>query len=125
MGCQTGDSVTRAAVNLQGKRFGRLIAVRRQGSQRSYATWFCQCDCGQTAIVIGSSLLHRRTNSCGCLRRETYVANMTRRKPAPTLNGVKQLSADEIIAKTFKADPHEILKRLGIVGMKTVQGRAC
>lgn len=33
--------------------------------------WNCECDCGNTTIVCGSSLRKGHTRSCGCLVRET------------------------------------------------------
>jgi len=55
----------------QGTRFGRLTVVERFGSTtRSEATWLCDCDCGEQAVVSGSNLRRGGTRSCGCLRRE-------------------------------------------------------
>ena len=58
----------RRAVDLAGKRFGRLIAVRsteerRQGS----VVWECLCDCGNTAYATVDNLQQGKTKSCGCL----------------------------------------------------------
>ncbi len=58
-------------IDLQGQRFGRLVAVKSMGCGESGgALWFCQCDCGESKVILGSSLRTGRTRSCGCLRRE-------------------------------------------------------
>jgi len=51
---------------VQGKRYGRLIAVSKEGSSK----WLCKCDCGNTKIILGASLRSGATRSCGCLRKE-------------------------------------------------------
>lgn len=50
--------------NLQGQRFGRLIAVREILLERSY--WECLCDCGNLKTVRASRLRSGTTKSCGC-----------------------------------------------------------
>lgn len=52
-----------------GQRFGKLLVVSRAGYLQHAPLWNCVCDCGN-AIVI-RSYNFRRTNSCGCIRRET------------------------------------------------------
>ena len=64
-----------AALDLRGKRFGRLVAVARTGTQRwgasIHAVWHCECDCGGFAKVTAGKLASGSTRSCGCLYRET------------------------------------------------------
>lgn len=57
--------------DLQGRRFGKLIAVaptktRIDGS----VVWQCCCDCGGTAFVAGKNLVRGDTKSCGCFLKE-------------------------------------------------------
>ena len=54
---------------VQGKRFGRLVVLRRVPGGNA-ARWLCCCDCGESCVVVASSLTSARTQSCGCLRRE-------------------------------------------------------
>lgn len=62
-------------VDLTGRRFGRLIVRERADDHisprggRSHM-WVCDCDCGNTKIMYGSSLLRGSTRSCGCLSVE-------------------------------------------------------
>lgn len=63
------------ALDLVGQRFGRLVVIKRvdgyttpNGKKRS--KWLCQCDCGNTKEVLGSSLKNGHTKSCGCIHDE-------------------------------------------------------
>ena len=64
------------SLNLVGKRFGRLIVVKRvenhifpSGKQKS--RWLCKCDCGNEVVVIGTNLTKKNgTKSCGCYALE-------------------------------------------------------
>lgn len=54
-----------------GKRFERLLVVTQaHRSDTRLAHWYCQCDCGRTKVVAGSSLRSGVIRSCGCLRSE-------------------------------------------------------
>lgn len=55
-------------VDLSGKRFGRLIAVKTVGKKENgNFLWYCKCDCGGNKIVSNSDLRLGRVASCGCL----------------------------------------------------------
>lgn len=57
----------RKAIDLSGKRFGRLIAIERQGNKGRYAAWRCICDCGNEIVTRSSRLISGNVQSCGCL----------------------------------------------------------
>lgn len=64
-------------INITGKRFGRLIAVRSLGRRnRSDYLWECKCDCGNTKNIYVGQLRARAqsTKSCGCLQKENTRA---------------------------------------------------
>jgi hypothetical protein len=69
-------------VNLEGKKFGRLKVLRRDGVFRSArgktaAAWLCSCECGEHARIRTDTLGRGHTQSCGCLRRQrASEANM-------------------------------------------------
>ena len=48
--------------NISLKRFGKLIAIKRENSGK----WFCLCDCGNITSVYLANLTRGRTKSCGC-----------------------------------------------------------
>jgi hypothetical protein len=60
----------RTALNLVGKRFGRLVVRSRDTNIGTRVRWACGCDCGDSVVVDGRNLRARYTQSCGCLHRE-------------------------------------------------------
>lgn len=56
--------------DLTGQRFGKLVVlqfyktVQKSGVKRHL--WLCQCDCGNTHVVLGNSLSCNKVLSCGC-----------------------------------------------------------
>jgi hypothetical protein len=67
--------MTRKALDLTGKRFGQLIAIKRNGSEkkRGNALWLCQCDCGNLTTTRSSYLRKGVTKSCGCFRNTRLI----------------------------------------------------
>ena len=66
-------------VDLIGQRFGRLLVLAENGtvrkkSGRTYRTWLCKCDCGNTKIATTNNLKAHNTSSCGCYKKE-YVSS--------------------------------------------------
>jgi hypothetical protein len=70
-------------IDLTGKRFGRLIVIKRIGTKRGQAYWECLCDCGNYKNAVASDLKDGHTKSCGCLNKETQVS-------ANTTHGMKK-----------------------------------
>lgn len=66
--------------DLTGQRFGRLIVVsfdEEKSKEKKSSYWICQCDCGNTKSIFGSSLTTGRTQSCGCLQKERTSVDIT------------------------------------------------
>ena len=58
-------------VDETGNRHGRLFVIKRFGSDKNnYATWLCQCDCGNKVVARGTRLRSGNTRSCGCLQKK-------------------------------------------------------
>ena len=62
-------------MNLKGRRFGRLLVLKRSTDSVSdsgftMAMWLCLCDCGNEKTVRQQKLLQGTTKSCGCIRKE-------------------------------------------------------
>ena len=71
--------VERTAVDLTGKRFGKLVVLERFPHYQNDETYYkCQCDCGNQKMIRGSALQGGNTKSCGCLHN--YVASISRTK---------------------------------------------
>jgi hypothetical protein len=65
-------------IDLTGRRFGRLVAIKQVGKNKSgYQMWLCMCDCGGVSVVNYHNLKNNHTQSCGCLRRERTVETNT------------------------------------------------
>ena len=56
-------------IDLTGKRFGRLVAIK-PFKKEGIIRWECQCDCGNTARPVGATLRNGTSQSCGCARDE-------------------------------------------------------
>lgn len=75
--------------DLTGRRFGRLIVVRRvENTSTGKARWLCRCDCGGETAVITSSLLSGRTQSCRCMQRELSACRLRARQATHGLSKV-------------------------------------
>lgn len=59
-----------AFIDLTGERFGRLTVKEYAGVISGRTHWFCECECGNEIITSSNSLRRRRTQSCGCIRKE-------------------------------------------------------
>ena len=58
-------------IDLTGKKFGKLIALKKIDglSNNHSALWLCQCDCGNQKIIESKNLRSGLTQSCGCLKQ--------------------------------------------------------
>lgn len=72
-----------------GDKFGRLTVLEKSEPYRNpegyikESRWLCQCECGNTKVILRSALMTGRTRSCGCLFTETV-------KICRLINGVKR-----------------------------------
>ena len=57
-------------INLVGKKFGRLLVIKKAESKNGNTYWTCQCECGKIKDICGKSLRRGLTKSCGCLHKE-------------------------------------------------------
>lgn len=68
-------------IDISGQKFGRLLVIGYHGTTgypNHFALWDCVCDCGRNCIAMGATLKAGRKRSCGCLLRESRVANGTK-----------------------------------------------
>lgn len=55
--------------DITGVKFHMLTPVERVKSTKSKRySWLCKCDCGNTTILMSSSLVSGNTKSCGCFK---------------------------------------------------------
>ena len=62
--------------DLTGERFGRLTVIGLHPTETRKTYWECQCDCGNTGVVLGNALSCGKSKSCGCLRREKSAQHL-------------------------------------------------
>jgi hypothetical protein len=81
-GCLKSQRASEAnSAQLNGRRFGRLIVIRRAGSQKTHdkrassALWECKCDCGNTTTATSYKLTTGYKRSCGCLFLDTVTSH--------------------------------------------------
>lgn len=71
-------TVNHVRKNLEGKKFGRLTVISQGGRRNSHVLWKCVCECGNTVHVVSQSLTTSVTRSCGCLKKDSSKARMTK-----------------------------------------------
>lgn len=76
-------------IDVTGKKFGRLTAIKRVGTKRRCVVWECKCDCGNTVEVSIMHLRNGDTKSCGCLRKECFNANQVESTNIGIINSSK------------------------------------
>lgn len=94
--------------NLSGMKFG-FLTVKSFAYIKNGACWVCECDCGKTVIVRGSSLIGGKTKSCGCLQKSTI--KIRREKSAKSLSE----KARKIIVIQYDSNKNEIAKYNGFI----------
>lgn len=56
--------------DLTGNMYGKLTVISLSKLYKGKAWWHCNCACGESTVVVGSSLTKGFTKSCGCIRKE-------------------------------------------------------
>lgn len=65
-------------IDLTGKKFGRLTAIKYVGTRENYWAWECICECGNKVIVPGVYIRNGSSSSCGCYMREVVSKTQTK-----------------------------------------------
>lgn len=67
-------------VDITGKRFGKLVAIKptEQRNKNGGILWECKCDCGRTHYATPGNLNYGKLLSCGCLlsKGEEVIGNL-------------------------------------------------
>lgn len=61
--------------DITGEKFGKLTVLYRvddfiNEDGKHLAVWHCVCECGNEKDILGTSLRHGATRSCGCIQKE-------------------------------------------------------
>ena len=80
--CQTKKNKQQEKRNyLVGQRFGRLTVIERTDQSNNQGIiWKCKCDCGKTKNVPTGALTNKHTQSCGCLKLDSHLIDITNQK---------------------------------------------
>lgn len=74
-------------LDLAGRRFGLLVAVRAVGNKSRGVLWHCQCDCGGSKEIVSFRLTRGVYGSCGCKKsRKSWESYSPIRKGHPLAN---------------------------------------
>jgi len=57
---------------MAGQVFGRWTVVEPEGSVKGQPGALCECSCGTRRMVSVNNLVHGRTKSCGCLKKQNF-----------------------------------------------------
>lgn len=74
-GCLAKEMMSKAQFkDMRGQTFGRLKVIKIDRVEKKAGVfWECECECGNTTIVLGNALRNGTSKSCGCLRRDLSV----------------------------------------------------
>lgn len=64
------------AINLIGKRFGKLTAIKKGISDKNCLKWVCRCDCGRVLEINGVILRKGGRTDCGCVKPMPSVTHI-------------------------------------------------
>lgn len=107
-GCLQKEKASQTRViNEIGNKYGKLLVIQEgkgytspSGSNRK--TWICQCDCGNTIEVVGTSLRKGLTKSCGCLLKEAIPQHWEEKilnTKYPNLKVLKRIETTKTMSK--------------------------
>lgn len=66
-------------IDMTGEQLGYWTVIERAANDGHGNTcWRCRCKCGAEKVVVGTVLRDGRSQSCGCLKRETTVERSTK-----------------------------------------------
>jgi len=107
----------RMAKDMTGLVFGRLTVLSRAANKGKQPAWLCQCSCGNTKVIAGEALRQKRTSSCGCKRRENFVARYLKRSD-------KSRSQNGARASHRRVTLEEALSEVGLTWPQRLQAYA-
>lgn len=106
------------AVDLLGKRFGRLKVVQRAANScHGAARWSVVCDCGATKTLRTDQLTKGYPVSCGCLARERSSARAT----THGMTGTFEFRAWMAMRRRCTYEKHPAYARYGGSGIKVCE----
>lgn len=93
-------------LQIEGQRFGRLVAIEPVSRSSQGVVWRCQCDCGGFANVRANKLRNGWTQSCGCIHRENAAERSRARRAIADENSTKVCNACHVALPLDAFDKH-------------------
>ena len=62
-------------IDITGQRFGRLIVLEFEKTEKTQSFWKCQCDCGEVIVTRRGALMSGDNVSCGCYNRDKQTTH--------------------------------------------------
>jgi len=97
--CGCSRKVGRSLEDLDGKKFGRLVAIKIDCIKNGKTYWLCECDCGNEKSIYRNDLISGKTLSCGCLWREKHCHQLDGQRFG-RYTVIKQVEKPEHISKS-------------------------
>ena len=87
-GCERIKNIKNwSQLNLDGKRFSKLVVMKEAYVRNACTYWYCKCDCGNYHTARGSDLVNNSIKSCGCSR--AYKERLVQREVLKNFIGLK------------------------------------
>jgi len=67
----------RNKIDITGRTYGNLTAIKYSHNERAKSWWICNCSCGSTVVAALPYLRNGSTKSCGCLAKQLHTVNTT------------------------------------------------
>ena len=80
---------------IEGQKYGKLTIIKEVSPIGSKRRILCKCDCGNIKEYSMDRVIHGRTQSCGCLRNEMFLAHRNN-------NGTSVYPKEAIASKLYK-----------------------
>lgn len=111
-------------LNLTGKRFNMLTAIKYNGKKGNSHTWLCVCDCGNETIARTGALTSGQVKSCGCLQKIMSAKNPGRKRLLNTYkqNGESCIGHTVNTNRPFIVDKDDLDKIRGYTWRENKQG---
>lgn len=114
-------------IDLTGKRFGKLLVIKRLPNKGIVVNWECRCDCGVIKKVRSVDLRYKHSISCGCVRAKNFLihgkaktpenkiwSSMINRCKNPSASGYKWYGAKGVkVCKKWQNSFMAFLKDMG------------
>ena len=93
--------MSRHAVDLTGRGYGRLFVLGRGTGPGRGVYWLCVCACGQRRNIRADYLTNGAIVSCGCARREMGHIKAATMRRALSIAGSRQKRVADAFADVF------------------------